>query len=126
LPVKTKEFVVILGRFRRKIYLLRLVRYIYINTLAAIVLKIFEPNVNMFFLGLIARLSSLMSKIGKRGGRGRGLKFGRKDYVSQPLWSLEGSFVCIIYSIPFEVYGDTNDSVVVGVRVWVGVEILIF
>jgi len=44
--------------------------YFYIYTLAAIILKIFEPNFIMLFLGLIARLSSLMSKICPSGWSG--------------------------------------------------------
>jgi len=47
--------------------------YLYIYTLAVTILKIFEPNFIMLFVGLIARLSSLMSKIVRRRWLGQGV-----------------------------------------------------
>jgi len=85
--------------------------YTDIYTLTAIILKIFEPNFIMLFLGLIARLSSLVSKIDPRGWSGEGVEILKKLYIS-----------------PYGVYRETlsaytDDYGVVRVRVRVGVEI---
>ena len=61
--------------------------YLYIYTLAAVILKTFEPNFNTLFLGLIARISSKMSKIGPRGVVGGKVRNFEK-VISRPLWKI--------------------------------------
>jgi len=53
-----------------------------------------------------------MNKIAPREWLGDGVEFKKKISIS-PLRRLEGNLVYINYSIPYEVYGDTNDSEVV-------------
>jgi len=78
------------------------------------------------FYYVIFRLDSLAKFVNEQN-RPKGVVGGGgwnfEKIMYQPLWSLEGNFVCINYSTPYEVYGDTNDSGVVEERVGWGVEI---